>query len=175
MRSGSIDCMSSRILMFGVLMVRTVHGQAAGNAAPKFEDYPAQVMPAAKRVAPKLTTPAQRRFRTTILDSVAKGPNFAGHFTIAEWGCGSGCLQFVVVDLETGEVHESPFGSLPKAVFCAGESAEGETGLLYHADSSLLIARGCPNFKNCGAVYYQWSGGKFKLLRETAAKIGGCN
>jgi len=32
------------------------------------------------------------------------GPNFAGQYRVAIWGCGTSCAQFAVVNLKTGRV-----------------------------------------------------------------------
>jgi hypothetical protein len=35
-----------------------------------------------------------------------EGPNFAGHFTVITWGCGSPCHTTVVVDAKSGRVFD---------------------------------------------------------------------
>lgn len=149
-----------RLLAVCVLIIRGLNAQVATDRKPK------------------LTTPGQHRFRTAIRRSVAKGPNFAGRFTIAEWGCGTGCIQVVVVDNESGDVYESPFGTLPKAALCLGANPdEDRTGITYRLDSSLLIVRGCSsNWKDCRAVSYDWTGAEFKVLRATPMRpVFGCD
>jgi hypothetical protein len=127
-------------------------------------------------VDPKFATPGQRRFRTVIRDWARKGPNFAGHYAIAEWGCGTGCVQMAVVDLQSGDVYDGPFGVLPRVSLCLGANTdEDNTGTFYRRDSSLFIVRGCPNFANCGTFYYDWTGTQFKLLRKDRMKeVFGC-
>jgi len=160
-----------------VVLARSSFAQGkAGAREPQFTDYPAAVASHGKSVAPKLQTPGQRRFRTVIRDWVNKGPNFAGHYTIAEWGCGTGCEQIAVVNNQSGDVHEGPFGSLPKALVCLGGNVdEDKTGIVYRLNSSLFVVRGCPNDKGCGTYYYMWTGTQFKLLRQVPMKpVFGC-
>ena len=90
----------SRISLTCILVVQVLLAQSRpANAVPTFADYRVGIVSARESTGtPKLTTPEQRRFRTAIRQAAAKGPNFAGHFTIAAWGCGTGCIQFVVVD-----------------------------------------------------------------------------
>lgn len=47
-----------------------------------------------------------REFETAITESVfsSPGPNFAGHYTVASWSCGSTCHSHAVVDNNTGEI-----------------------------------------------------------------------
>jgi hypothetical protein len=35
------------------------------------------------------------------------GPDFAGHYTVAYWGCGSPCGRFAIIDARTGRVFMS--------------------------------------------------------------------
>jgi hypothetical protein len=143
----------------------------ADSKEPRFEDYPADVDTHLKPATPQFKTGGQRRFRGTIRESVEKGVNFAGHYAIAEWGCGSGCVQTAVVDLRTGDVYDGPFGALPKARMSLIPNADvDKTGIFYQEDSSLFIARGCPNEKGCGAYFFEWTGTQFKLLRRIPVK-----
>jgi hypothetical protein len=48
--------------------------------------------------------PIAQTYRTILRQETAKGPNFAGHYRVAAWGCGSSCSMFAVVNLDTGRV-----------------------------------------------------------------------
>lgn len=50
------------------------------------------------------SNPEAYLFRTTIREQAAKGPDFAGHFTIAAWGCGVECQGYAIIDAITGKV-----------------------------------------------------------------------
>lgn len=70
--------------------------------------------------APILVTVDQRLFRTRIREGVAKGtgvlrdgkeqpgPNFAGHYIVVRWPCGSPCGMMAIVDAETGKFYSPP-------------------------------------------------------------------
>ncbi|HVO99616.1 MAG TPA: hypothetical protein VMT15_16205 [Bryobacteraceae bacterium] len=135
------------------------------QALPRLEDYPVAPVFKGKPAPPKLTTSGQRDFGAVIRTWAYKGPNFAGHYTIAQWGCGAGCMQMAVIDAQTGKVYEAPFGSLPKATICL-EGDASDPGIAFRRDSSLLVLKGCPDFKDCGAYYFNWTDAKFKLLRK---------
>jgi hypothetical protein len=47
-----------------------------------------------------------RKFREQILLNSKKGPNFAGHFTVAKWNCGTACQQYAVIDSKNGKIIE---------------------------------------------------------------------
>lgn len=147
---------------------------------PSFDGYrvPPSTMFKGVPAAPQFKTSGQRMFRTVIEEATKNGPNFAGRYTIADWGCGTSCESVAVIDAETGAVYDGPFGQLPKAVLYYGDAlrydrdANGRyiyDDLSYRLNSRLLVARGCPNFKDCAAYFYEWTGSEFKLLRKIRA------
>jgi hypothetical protein len=116
-----------------------------------------------KPCPPAFATAGQRMFRTVIQEAARRGANFAGHFALAEWGCGTGCVSVAVVDAASGVVYDGPFGRLPRGSIYLGPPPDPElTGLFFHIDSRLLIAAGCPNRENCGTYYYEWVGNQGK-------------
>ncbi|MCB9813203.1 MAG: hypothetical protein H6772_02220 [Pseudomonadales bacterium] len=50
------------------------------------------------------SNPDAKLFRTTITNQVAEGANFAGHYTMATWGCGTNCIGYAIVDVLTGDI-----------------------------------------------------------------------
>lgn len=48
--------------------------------------------------------PELSNFYTLITEGISKGPNFAGHFTFIQWGCGTSCLSFAIVDAISGKI-----------------------------------------------------------------------
>jgi hypothetical protein len=75
-----------------------VYGQGRNVPAstPRFDDFPVVKSFHGKPAAPVFKT--RGPFPAEIREAARKGPNFAGHYTIAEWGCGSGCVSFAVID-----------------------------------------------------------------------------
>ena len=56
---------------------------------------------------------AQERFRdyrTRITEAARDGANFAGHFSVVMFGCGSGCGTGFVIDVKSGDVHDLGYG-----------------------------------------------------------------
>lgn len=132
---------------------------------PRFEDYPVTAIFKGTPAAPKLR-PGDRLFRTRIREGAARGPNFAGHYTIAEWGCGMGCVSIAIVDASDGRIYDAPFTALAwgKALM-NGEFQPVD----YKLNSRLLMVRGCPEEENCGSYFYEWTRSRFKLIRKVAA------
>jgi hypothetical protein len=147
----------------------------ADERLPRFEDYPVTTLFKGVPAAPKLRRPGDRLFRTKIREGAAKGPNFAGHYTIAEWGCGMGCVSMAIVDAGDGRIYDAPFTALAwgmPLMKYEGEYAPNRDGFQpveYKLNSRLLIVRGCPEEENCGSYFYEWTGSRFKLIRKVAA------
>lgn len=57
------------------------------------------------------SNPLSKEFKTAITKAYKLGVNFGGHYTFAEWGCGSPCQMSVLVDVKTGVVYDGVSGS----------------------------------------------------------------
>jgi hypothetical protein len=132
---------------------------------PRFSDFETTDVFRGPAAAPIIRTAFDRRFQSQIRRQAIPPPNFAGHFKIAEWGCGSSCVSIAAVDLKTGRVYEPPFSILGYGSPYQYEGGDAE--LENHVSSRLLIARGCPEDKNCGTYYYEWKGNHFEQIRFT--------
>jgi hypothetical protein len=112
--------------------------------APRFDEYPAERALAGPPRAPVLSTRHARLYRTVLRDAAAEGPNFDGHYRVAIWGCGTSCVRWAIIDLETGRV------SFPDVEpgSCSGRK-DWETStpvpewFEQRIDSSLLVINDC--------------------------------
>jgi hypothetical protein len=143
--------------------------------AQLFEQFPAGEIFKGAPARPVLKTAGQRQFRTVIREAAGKGANFAGHYTIAQWGCGAGCISIALIDAKKGTVYDGPFAVLgwgwPQFKYEGKYSAndEGFEPLSFRIDSRLLIVRGCPEDTDCGSYFYEWTGSSLKLIRKVPA------
>lgn len=156
------------------LLLFTLAGPDYSQAQlPSFEQFQVTEIYSGKPAAPQIKTAGDRQFRTRIREGAAKGPNFAGHLTVARWGCGSGCISMAIIDAQTGAIYRSPFSSIYHSLGLrfGGKHASGEEkwGLSFTINSRLLIARGCQEEENCGSYFYEWTGMRLKLIRKVAA------
>ena len=152
---------------------------AQNDAQPAFEDYPVANRYRGKPAAPQWSgsgvPDSEARARETVEIEAESGPNFAGHFTIARWGCDTGCFRIVVIDAPTGKL----FRDMPFHTLDIGYNHDTEDhkygGLSFRAASSLLIAEGCfdgearvakAEPQDCARRYYKWDGAKFTLLKS---------
>ena len=76
--------------------------------------------------------PQLDRLKNGISKAVKEGANFAGHYAVVEWGCGSNCQEHAVVDVQSGKIIT--FG-IPS-----------EAGLHFLPESNTIITNPQPNF-----------------------------
>ena len=143
-----------------------IGGLAFAQEPPKFEDYPVKEIFIGKPAQPRLVHPMERHYRTAIRTAVrdAKGPDFAGHYIVAFWGCGSDCVQYAFVDAKTGVVYQPPIQGKHYEYFDAAF-------LTYKATSRLVVSEGNCDFLHgniCDRDYFVWENGRFRHLRHIA-------
>lgn len=160
-----------------LMCLATVYAQ--NPRLPVFEDYPVANRYRGKPAVPQFGSSglpdSDARARETVEIEAETGPNFAGHYTIARWGCDTGCFRIVVIDTPTGRV----FRDMPFTTLDIGYDHDTEEhhygGLSFRAASSLLVAEGCFNGEahvakgepqDCARRYYKWDGMKFMLLKS---------
>jgi hypothetical protein len=132
--------------------------------APRFEDYPAKVYKGPLAPTQWRADPASRMFRTHLIRAGEQRPNFAGHFSVASWGCGAGCYAIAFVDARTGKVRYSEVATN----VVVNHHADAGDSIRYRPDSRLLVLIGMPNEdpKLRGISFYEWTGTRLKLLRR---------
>ncbi|HWT00998.1 MAG TPA: hypothetical protein VN256_12190 [Pyrinomonadaceae bacterium] len=114
------------------------------------------------------------RFRTNLRNAAKEGVNFAGHYILTTWGCGTNCTQSAIIDARNGRVYFP--GQLEGAGFGFCELPDDAEPVAYQADSRLLVLSG---FKGgdlsrdnapCGIYYLEWTGRNFRQVRFVEKK-----
>lgn len=90
--------------------------------------------------------------------------NFAGHYVLLTWGCGSSCTTVAVVDAKNGNVYFPPIGS-----YC---------GVKYDLKSNLLVVNPPEDVKSFAessslpngvyTMYYKWRNNEFIEIKDEA-------
>lgn len=133
------------------------------GTVPRFEDFPVQESSSPQLVGPNMAPPQAHRYRTLLREAAKDKPNFSGHFTIAIWGCGSGCASWAIINRLNGKVWFPPFYvSVPSP--CSEELGNCMQDIEFKANSELVIVTGARNERGGGRYYYRWHNGKLKLL-----------
>jgi len=123
-----------------------------------FQHYPVVEDFKGSPAKPLLVTPHERSLRTQILDQAGEGPNFAGHFTIAHWGCGSPCVGFFIINERTGTIYDPHF-----AVACA-DNNQMDSSLDFNLNSRLIVATRFSDKFGCGTDFLEWDGKRLKSV-----------
>ena len=128
---------------------------------PRFEDYSVRENYKGKVASVKLTSSGARLFRTRLRQNAKQGVNFAGHYILAAWGCGSDCHSFAIIDAKTGVVYFSDLIS-----FVGGQLFQDEDRLQFQKNSRLLIVAGAKDDEEIGKFYYEWKNNRLRLIRK---------
>lgn len=135
---------------------------------PQPEQYPVTPQPHLHPHAPILRTHTDHLYRTTIREAAAEGVNFAGHYAVAKWGCGTGCVGFVIVDLRTGKVFDPSTEDIGYH-YPSSDAAPLWTCfddiLVYSKTSRLFVIEGCMNENTkCGRHFYEMAANGLHLI-----------
>lgn len=142
---------------------------------PKFTDYPVQeVFSGISSPLDLKSSPIGMQFRTRITEDYVGVPDFAGHYTIAWWGCGVICHSFVIIDNKTGKI----LGDYTSEKLMDYQSYYG---MDYKLESSLLVLNPVPKpdsdyaqsmtedrkdfFEQQETRYYKWENNEFILIQ----------
>lgn len=152
-----------------LLIVCTAAAQT--GKLPGFEDYSVPENFTGQPAAAKIVGRDARMYRTRITEDAKNGPNFAGHYTVVTWGCGSDCLGFAIVDAKTGTVYfPEGFWAVLRIPF------QTETHFDFKKDSRLLIISGSRLKSSdqqtsrvsdkAAKFYYRWTGTRLVLIKS---------
>ena len=79
------------------------------NPKIKFDDFKVPVYKGKKAKLNRYSSHTARLFRTTLKHGYQTPEiNFAGHYTLVAWGCGSPCMAGAIIDVKTGMVYDIP-------------------------------------------------------------------
>ena len=165
-----------RILLCAAVLLLLVTGQsgaadAISNARtaslkspPRFRDFRVTEVYSGPVAQPRLTSREAREFRTRLREAASGKPNFAGHYLVAQWGCGTECVTGAIIDAKTGAVTFFPFLDL----CCWGKVADRFEPIKFRLDSRLITFSGELGEKPPLANHhFVLSRGRFKPLGMT--------
>jgi hypothetical protein len=161
--------MRIKIVLLVVLFLASGSIGFAQSTTPTFRQYAAKVLkPKNVRVNLKSHKNANM-FRTNLRNAAKEGVNFAGHYILTTWGCGTNCSQSAIIDARNGRVF---FPSILEGAgfgFC--ELPDDTEPIVFRPNSRLLILSG---FKGgdlssengrCGIYYLEWTGRDFRQVK----------
>jgi hypothetical protein len=90
-------------ITFTALLLAIIAVAQETTTRPTFDSFRVQIWKG-KPATPKLVDSGQLMFRTRIREGAKEPVEFAGHYTVPRWGCGTLCNAFVIVDSISGSV-----------------------------------------------------------------------
>ena len=149
---------------------------AQGRGEPRFERYRAAAWRGRIRPLDLRSHPLARHYRTLLRKQQGdEGVNFAGRYTLASVGCGTGCSVTAFIDARDGRAYFPRELEGWTGIVGDYEQPEGEETWTYKADSRLLRLVGRPHIGRrgeerhgpSGIYYYEWTGARLRLVKFT--------
>lgn len=153
----------------GVFIMVLAAGIAASAQVPRYSAYPAKIVPVRAKKLDYRRSPGAAAFRTRLSAALRAGTDFAGHYKITGWGCGTGCISGAVIDTLTGRVYFPEELAAMSVGYFSGEY-ESEP-LQYRANSRLIKLSGIPGRlgdgpdQPWGEYFYEWDNNRFRLIK----------
>jgi|GEM_PF-1579607 len=163
-----------RILTAAVLAMCVASASHADDRFT-FEKYPASVV-SSKALAKvdwssNKALAGQWRIKESIEGTVGKKADFAGHFVVATYGCGTGCQATVFVDVNDGKLYKAPmqFPSEPDALALAngGVAHKNSSNAIFMSDLRYYKAGSPDMMQNDGVVLWNEKAKKFELIAKS--------
>ncbi len=138
------------------------------GSTPSFEKYPvAKELGNYSANLDLASHPEAKKFKSVLSSAYSRGPNFAGHYTIATWGCGSPCQLVAVMNHTDGKVFFFPYST--------------QVGSDFKLDSNLFITNppevldeyravaekhysSLTSWEKFPSEYYKWENDRFVLI-----------
>ncbi|WP_256347952.1 MULTISPECIES: hypothetical protein [Pseudomonas] len=140
-----------------------------------FEKYPASTVSnkALSKVdwSSNKALAGQWRIKESIEDTVGKKADFAGHFVVATYGCGTGCQATVFVDVYDGKLYKAPmqFPSESDALAPAngGVAYKASSNAIFMSDLRYYKAGSPDMMQNDGVVLWNEKAKKFDIVAKS--------
>lgn len=110
-----------------------------------FEDYGAKKYVLDKKAKIDYqSNPTAKKFRTKITQAYTYGQiDFAGCYITAIWGCGTSCVNGVIIDTRDGKVYDLPLNSETAHDICFLSHEQDFRLVRYKSFSRLLVTQTC--------------------------------
>ena len=156
-----------------VLVTMAAAATAWSQQTPGFAAYAARVEKAKVKAIDFKRNRDALSFRTRLSRGLREGVNFAGHYVLVGWGCGTGCISGAIIDGRSGNVFwPEQFNALAVGYSDGGYA---DKPVEYKKNSRLLIIRGIPGQakddapeKPAGDYCYEWRNNRLRQVAFVA-------
>nr|WP_315218414.1 hypothetical protein [uncultured Flavobacterium sp.] len=128
------------IVFFTLLMSLVANSQTIEGYS--FEKYKTENQPIIKKAKINYqSNSTAKTYKSRITEGYNAGKiDFAGHYILIIWGCGTGCISGAMVDIRDGKVYDIPLDEETAYYGCYSEEDERA---LYKPNSRLFITTSC--------------------------------
>ena len=168
-------------------MVLAISSFALAQKVPTFAQYGARVEKIRNVTVDLKSHKDARMFRTNLRNAAKEGVNFAGHYILTGWGCGTNCSQWAIIDARSGQVFfpkefegiGSGFCDLPENAMPndTPKTSEDVDATLHSKPNSRMVVLtgftggGLDNQRaKCGNYFFEWTGTKLRQLKLVPGK-----
>lgn len=154
-------------ILRGLLAVACVVGAmgAVGDERYKFEAYPASAV--ATKAVSKIDWKSNKdlasywKAKEAVEATVGKKPDFAGHFVVTSYGCGSGCTASAFVDVNNGKVYKAPMNETSTQ-----DGAHKATSNIIFMSDYRYVNGGPQMMETPGVVLWNEKTSKFEIIHK---------
>lgn len=141
-----------------IAAISPVAFSTAAWAVPQFKNYPAT--PQSSPNVPLKWTKEALSFQIRIAKASRQRANFAGHYVLKYWGCGSSCVTGAVINKLNGQIIAFPF-----TICCAVPKSATFKPIEFRLTSRLIVFAGLRNEEMpMGAHFYEFDGTHFNFI-----------
>lgn len=177
--------MKKAVFLAGVLLA--VSSFTNAQKVPSFAQYGAKVEKFRSINVNLKSHKHARTFRTNLRNAAKSGVNFAGHFIMTGWGCGTNCSEWAIIDARSGRVFfprefegvgfgfcDLPEHAMPSDGPKLSDDADGP--LYYKPGSRMAVLTGYTGGgidnkrARCGNYFFEWSGTRLKQVKFVAGR-----
>ena len=167
--------MKTRNILLSIIFALCISLSAfAQRGVPTFGQYAVAVAKVRNITVDLKSSKYARNYRTNLRNAAKEGVNFAGHFVVVNWGCGTNCSETAIIDARNGKVFFPDI--LQGATFGFCELGDADEPIEYKKNSRLFILRGFKSGdldkKNtkCGIYYFEWTGTALRQIKLVEKK-----
>ena len=161
---------------FALVVIFQASSPSQKNGPPRFQNYSADVWAGKPAPLNLRSHPLARMYRTSIREQLHEaGINFAGHYTIAVMGCGTGCSITAIVDARSGRAYFPRVFEGWTVEIGEYQFGENEDVRTFRTDSRLLKIIGRPRlgadqrWGPSGIYYYEWKNNRLRQVHFVPA------
>ena len=136
----------------------------AANNKLNFKDFPVAEQYRGPLHSPELdpADPPESLKNWSITVAATLPADFAGHYRVVKFSCGTECTAYVITDVISGRLMVEGSADFPYEVGPA-QRPKLPRGLEYKLNSRLLVIHGCVPDAPCGSYYYVVDGDQLRL------------